>query len=129
MITLVYPVPPASNSVLAGQIERTPKEDSPLQDLIHELTTRTSFTPNTHRTIQLNPHTSLPVKGDKALSGDSKGFLGLFATLSSKGESAQDTTSTPLYLGDIDLKELQKFQEFQPKENHWVNSRAILRNN
>ena len=77
-----------------------------------ELTTsKATFTPNTHRTIQLNPHTSssVPVPGAEA----GNGFLGLFATLSNKAGGGQDTTSAPLYLGNIDLKDLQSFQQFQ----------------
>ena len=98
----------SSNFIISGQIERTPKQEEKLQDLIHELTTRTSFSPNTHRTIQLNPHTSssVPVKGSQ--TGD--GFLGLFATLSNKAGGVQDTTTTPLYIGNIDLKASQRFK-------------------
>ena len=102
-----------SNIYIAGQIERTPKKDDILPDLLQELTTKMTFTPNTHRTIQLNPHTSssVPVK-----SGGN-GFLGLFATLSNNPDTAISSTSAPLYLGDIDMEELKKFQNFQEVQN------------
>ena len=102
-----------SNITIAGQIERTPKKDDILPDLLQELTTKMTFTPNTHRTIQLNPHTSssVPVK-----SGGN-GFLGLFATLSNNPDTAISSTSAPLYLGDIDMEELKKFQNFQEVQN------------
>ena len=96
--------------VITGQIERTPKKDDILPDLLQELTTKMSFTPNTHRTIQLNPHTSssVPVKSD------GNGFLGLFATLSNDPAAAlSSATKAPLYLGNIDMEELKKFHDFQ----------------
>ena len=96
--------------IITGQIERTPKKDDILPDLLQELTTKMSFTPNTHRTIQLNPHTSssVPVKSD------GNGFLGLFATLSNDPAAAiSSATKAPLYLGNIDMEELKKFHDFQ----------------
>ena len=72
-----------------------------------------TFTPNTHRTIQLNPHTSssIPVKSD------GNGFLGLFATLSNDPKKVLSSTNTPLYIGDIDLEELKKFHNFEDVKN------------
>ena len=70
-----------------------------------------TFTPNTHRTIQLNPHTSssVPVK-----SGGN-GFLGLFATNGQK--DILSSTNAPLYIGDIDMEELKKFHNFDQVQN------------
>ena len=99
--------------MISGQIERTPKKDDILPDLLQELKTKMTFTPNTHRTIQLNPHTSssVPVKSD------GKGFLGLFATLSNGQKNILSSTNAPLYIGDIDMDELKKFHNFDEVQN------------
>ena len=96
--------------IFSGQIERTPKQDDRLPDLLQEVVTKRTFTPNTHRTIQLNPHTSSSVS-DKS-SGSGKGFLDLFATQSNNNLQLDSSTSLPDYLGNIDLEELKKYHDF-----------------
>ena len=109
--------------LISGQIERTPKKEDILPDLLHELTTKMTFTPNTHRTIQLNPHTSssVPVKSD------GNGFLGLFATLSNGQKDILSSTNAPLYIGDIDMDELKKFHNFDEVQNSNSNVAKYLK--
>ena len=109
--------------LISGQIERTPKKEDILPDLLHELTTKMTFTPNTHRTIQLNPHTSssVPVKSD------GNGFLGLFATLSNGQKDILSSTNAPLYIGDIDMDELKKFHNFDEVQNSNSNIAKYLK--
>ena len=100
--------------IISGQIERVPTKEKDIQEMNFEQTTKRSFTPNTHRTVQITPSSALAVKSPGVSSNDkADGFLGLFATVSNDKKSGKETTTTPLYLGNIDIDDLRRFQQFQ----------------
>jgi len=95
-----------------GQIERTPTEEDQAKGNIYEQTTKRSFKPNTHRTVQITPSSSVPVASSNT-NQNKDGFLGLFATVSNEPKFSKETTTAPLFLGNIDIEDLRKFQQFQ----------------
>ena len=94
-------------------MERTPVE--PLDDFIvvEDVTTKRTFNPSTHRSIRINPTTAIIDHSKEGANPD--GFLGLFATVDSK--AAEVTSTTPKYLGTLDLDDLEQFKKFQRRSN------------
>ena len=80
-----------------------------------EDTTKRNFNPSTHRSIRINPTTAI-VDQSSLMEPNSNGFLGLFATLNPDGSDKEPST-TPKYLGTLDIEDLKKFQQFQHRSN------------
>ena len=106
-----------NHDFISGQIERTPKKDEKVQKIMQEQTTKRSFSPNTHRSIQITPSSSIAIQSSN-LNKNKDGFLGLFATVSDDQKLGKETTTAPLYLGNIDIEDLRKFQQFQEISGH-----------
>ena len=98
--------------MLSGQIERTPVEPQDDFIVVEDVTTKRTFNPSTHRSIRINPTTAIIDHSKEGANPD--GFLGLFATVNSKAEM---TSTTPKYLGTLDLDDLEQFQKFQRRSN------------
>ena len=80
--------------------------------VVEDVTTKRTFNPSTHRSIRINPTTAIMDHSKEGANPD--GFLGLFATVNSKAEM---TSTTPKYLGTLDLDDLEQFQKFQRRSN------------
>lgn len=98
--------------MLSGQIERTPVEPQDDFIVVEDVTTKRTFNPSTHRSIRINPTTAIVDHSKEGANPD--GFLGLFATVNSKAEM---TSTTPKYLGTLDLDDLEQFKKFQRRSN------------
>ena len=81
--------------------------------VVEDVTTKRTFNPSTHRSIRINPTTAI-IDHSKDGAANPDGFLGLFATVNAKEEM---TSTTPKYLGTLDLEDLEKFQQFQRRSN------------